>query len=203
MIRPSPGRVARPAGTWPGVPLGSQVVLVPVAQDGELWGTREHGRLFVQARRLHEPLADLPGIRYQQMSVAELCRRLPTGATAGIGRMSRWLDCSHGALTQLPVEVDLSGFDKHSRVEPADAADWGLPKPVPGLDDPRLYEVLDMRRALKASLVVVKHADPATVETFLRACSEHRVAVPLQLWEAGRLPGWLRRAVEHSGEDGT
>lgn len=196
-MRPRTG----PEATWPGIPLGAQLVLVPVAQDGQLWGTREHGRLFVQARRPHEPLADLPGIRYEEMSVAELCRRLPTGATAGIGRMSRLLDCSQGALTQMPAQADLSVFDKHSQVRPVDVTEWGLPQSLPGLEDVRLYRIVDMRASLTASLAVVPHTDPDTVEDVMRACSDHRVTVPVQVWEAGKLPAWLRRAAESSGDD--
>lgn len=133
------------------------------------------------------------------MSVAELCRRLPSGATVGIGRMSRRLDCSRDALTRVPAQADLNRFDKHSHVRPADATEWGLPQSVPGLDKLRLFTVVDMPASLTAWLVVARHTDPAAVKAVMRACSDHQVAVPLQVWEAGKLPAWLLRAIESPG----
>ena len=100
----------------------------------------------------------------------------------------------NGALTQVPAQIDLSGFDKHSQVRSADATEWGLPQSLPGMEDLRLYRIVDMRVSLPASLAVVPHADPDTVKAVLRACSDHQVAVPVQVWEAGKLPAWLRRA---------
>jgi hypothetical protein len=185
---------AGPSLVWPGIPLGSQRVFVPVDENGELWGTREHGRLFVQARRAHEPHEGSRGVRYDEMTVAELCRRLPAEAAAGLGLLGRPIDCADPTtLGRLPAQVDLRTFDRRSRVRPTDGTDWRLDASGPPLDGARFYDVVDTRAMVSAVVVIVDSADDDVVEAFQRQCAQGQIGSPLQLWEARNLPKWLQR----------
>jgi hypothetical protein len=186
---------AGPSLVWPGIPLGSQRVFVPVDENGELWGTREHGRLFVQARRAHEPHEGSRGVRYDEMTVAELCRRLPAEATAGLGLLGRPIDCADPTtLERSPAQADLRAFDRRSRVRPADGAVLGFDVSGPPLHGARFYEVVDTRARVSAVIAVVNKADGDAVDAFQRLCVQRQVGTPLQLWETGNLPGWLHQA---------
>jgi hypothetical protein len=190
--------VRAPLSSWPGVPFGRRRVLAPEDDQG-LWGPRDHGVLHVPLRWPHESAPGPDSVRWTPTTIAEVCHRLPSGATLGVGAQQAPVRCERQTLERLPAALDVRSKHHHLTVTL-------LPDEDPFVAVAVRHGAASTYRlhARGAGLLLLAVREPGAAPgegaDFAADCREAGLEDPAQLWDRADVPRWLRGHLDRADE---